>query len=193
MTTGTVNQGRRSAPASPAQRLQATMAAVRVSFTWLGVRKTLTPGQKAQAAETFGAEGQYITAGKKLLDTRCPAFQAVTAVRNRILAYWRGMSVPFPESGVRLIRQDRIEPFNERMAELRTELAEAVEELDRQYDDLRAAARQQLGSLFNEGDYAPSLAGAFAVDWDFPSVEPPRYLMQLHPRLTPHLMQVLRS
>ncbi len=46
------------------------MAAVRVAFCWFGVRKTLTPEQKAQAADTFGAEGQYLSAGKKLLDTR---------------------------------------------------------------------------------------------------------------------------
>ena len=32
------------------------MAAVRLSFTWLGVRKSLTTAQKAQAAESFGAE-----------------------------------------------------------------------------------------------------------------------------------------
>ena len=55
---------------SPAQRLRATMAAARVAFCWFGVRKTLTPEQKAQAADTFGAEGQYLSAGKKLLDTR---------------------------------------------------------------------------------------------------------------------------
>jgi hypothetical protein len=30
---------------SPAQRLQKTMAAARVSFTWLGVRKTLRTGE----------------------------------------------------------------------------------------------------------------------------------------------------
>src|SRR5689334_4795401 len=51
------------------QRLQQRMAAVRLSFTWLGVRKTLTPEQKAQAAEPFGAQHSYLSAGKKLLDT----------------------------------------------------------------------------------------------------------------------------
>ena len=38
-------------------RLRTTMAAVRVSFTWFGVQKSLTPQQKAQAAESFDAEG----------------------------------------------------------------------------------------------------------------------------------------
>ena len=55
---------------TPAQRLQKTMAAARVSFTWLGVRKTLSREQKEQAAESFGAEGQYLSAAKKLLDVR---------------------------------------------------------------------------------------------------------------------------
>ena len=58
---------------TPAQRLRATMAAVRLSFTWLGTRKTLTPEQRALAAEPFDAEGQFLSAGKKLLDTRITA------------------------------------------------------------------------------------------------------------------------
>ena len=69
MTTETIPR-ERTGSASHAQRLHDTMAAVRVSFTWFGVRKTLTPAQKTQAAETFGAEGQYLSAAKKLLDTR---------------------------------------------------------------------------------------------------------------------------
>ena len=79
----------------PAQRLRTTTAAVRLAFTWLGTRKTLTPQQKTQATESFGAEGQYLSAGKKLIDTRHAAFQAVTGIRNRMVSYWKGMSLPF--------------------------------------------------------------------------------------------------
>jgi hypothetical protein len=113
----------RTKTVSPAQRLHAAFAAVRVSFAWLGVRKTLTPDQKAQAADTFNAEGQYLSAAKKLLDTQHPAFKAVTAVRNRIVAHWRGSSLPYPEPGIRLIRQDVIETFDTRMNHMRAELA----------------------------------------------------------------------
>ena len=95
---------------TPAQRLRATMAAVRVSFTWMGTQKTLTPEQKAQAAEAFDAEGQFLSAGKKLLDTRHAAFRAVTAIRGKVDAYWKGLSLPFPEPGVRLIKHDRSRP-----------------------------------------------------------------------------------
>ena len=164
-------------------RLRTTMAAVRVCFTWFGTRKTLSPEQKAQAAESFGAEGQYLTAGKKLLDSTHPAFKTVTAIRGRILSFWKGISLPFPEPGLRLIRQQDIASFDVQMTTLRVELDEAVSQLDRHYDELRTAARNRLGSLYNSGDYPASLRGLFGIAWEFPSVEPPEYLSQLSPRL----------
>ena len=167
----------------PAQRLQKTMAAARVSFTWMGVRKTLSREQREQAAESFGAEGQYLSAAKKLLDTRHPAYKAVTAIRNRAIACWRAVSLPYPEPGIRLIRQDRIDAFDQQMSDLRQELAEAVEQLDGRYDEIKDAARNRLGSLYDASDYPPDLHGMFAIDWDYPSVEPPQYLLELKPEL----------
>src|SRR4051794_10143069 len=96
---------------APAQRLRATMAAVRLAFTWLGTQKSLTPEQRAQAAEAFDAEGQFLSAGKKLLDVKHPAFRAVTAIRTKITDYWKGLSLPYPEPGVRLIKQEKVEEF----------------------------------------------------------------------------------
>ena len=168
---------------SPAQRLRDTMAAVRISFVWFGLRRSLSPEQKAQAAESFGAEGQFLTAGKKLLDSRHAAYKEVTAVRHRIQSCWREVTLPYPEPGIRLIRQRDVASFNERMATLREELASAVGRLDEHYSDLRAAARTRLGSLYSAGDYPLSLQGLFAVFWDWPSVEPPDYLQQLSPAL----------
>lgn len=169
--------------ATSGEQLRQTMAAARLSFTWLGVRKSLSSQQRDQAADPFGAEGKYLSAGKKLLDTSHPAFKAVTAIRGRAVNYWKGISLPYPEPGIRLIRQDAVVEFDERMAEFRGELDEAVALLDRQYDELRSVARSRLGALFNESDYPPSLAGAFAIEHDFPSVEPPSYLRQLNPEL----------
>ncbi|MDP6717948.1 MAG: hypothetical protein QGF59_04825, partial [Pirellulaceae bacterium] len=168
---------------SPSQRLRTSFAAVRIAFTWLGTRKTLTSEQKAQAADTFGAEGEFLSAGKKLLDTKHPAFKAVTGVRSRIVSLWKGMSLPYPEPGVRLIRQDQIEVFTGQLASLKEELDEAVWRLDEHYAELKSAARDRLGSLFNSADYPESLRGMFQVTWDFPSVEPPDYLRQLNPEV----------
>jgi hypothetical protein len=148
---------------SPAQNLRASMAAVRVSFTWLGTRKTLTPEQRAEAAQPFDAIGQYLSAGKKLLDTSHPAFKAVTAIKTKIANTWRSMSLPFPEPGVRLIRRDKVEEFVSLLEEYRADLADAVANLDRRYGELKTTAAERLGRLFNLGDYPETLIGLFDV------------------------------
>jgi hypothetical protein len=166
-----------------AQQLRSTTAAVRVSFTWFGVRKALTNEQKNQAAEPFGAEGEYLSARKKLLDTKHQAYKEVTGVRGKVSAYWKSLTLPFPEAGIRLIRQHEVEGFNRQMAGYRVELEAAVRRLDDHYAELQLAARRRLGDLFNPNDYPPALHGLFGVDWDYPNVEPPDYLMQLNPAI----------
>ncbi|MBR9803878.1 hypothetical protein GYB59_20280 [bacterium] len=163
--------------------MRATMGTVRLSFTWLGVRKSLTAIQKSKAADSFGAEGKFLSAGKKLLDTSHPAFKAVTAIRGRAVAYWKGESLPFPEPGLRLIQQNAITGFDQQVAEFRAELEDAVIELDRHYDNLRSLARERLGDLFDISDYPTSLIGMFAIECDYPSVDAPNYLRQLNPEL----------
>jgi len=168
---------------TPAQNLREGMAAVRVSFTWLGTRKSLSADQRAEAAEPFAAHGEYVSAGKKLLDTRHPAFKAVTAIRSKVTSTWKSMSLPFPEPGVRLIRRDQIDEFVGLLEAYRVELADAVANLDRHYEELQATAAERLGRLFNPQDYPETLVGLFDVSWDFPSVEPPDYLRDLNPAL----------
>ena len=178
--------GRRAASTSAstaAQRLRTNFAAVRVSFTWFGVRKSLNTEQKAQAAEHFGAEGKFLSAAKKLLDNKHPAFQAVTNIRSQIISFWKGMSLPYPEPGIRLIKQDDVDPFNDRMTTFRDELTVAVDNLNEHFDQLKSTARDRLGSLFNMADYPPSLRGLFGMEFDFPSTEPPEYLLRLNPDL----------
>ena len=168
---------------NPSARLRTMMAAVRLSFTWFGVRKSLTPAQKALAAESFGAEGEYLSAGKKLIDTKHPAFRAVTAIRGRVQSVWKGMTLPYPEPGLRLLRRDQIERFDSLMTDLRAELGDEVANLDTHFAELKATARNRLGQLFNPNDYPGSLLGLFGMEWDFPSVEPPNYLQQLSPEI----------
>ena len=47
---------------SAANRLRATMAAVKLSFKWLGVRKTLAPEQRTTAARAFHADRELLSA-----------------------------------------------------------------------------------------------------------------------------------
>ena len=167
----------------PAQRLRFNMAAMRLSFTWLGVRKSLSLSQRAEAAESFGAEGEFLTAGKKLIDTRDSDFRAVTAVRSQARSYFKSVSLPFPEPGLRLVPQDCLEDINAQMLRFKAALDAAVEQLDANFDDLKTDARIRLGRLYNPSDYPVQLTGLFDLSWGWPSVEPPEYLRQLSPDL----------
>jgi hypothetical protein len=166
-----------------AHRLRGQMTACRVHFTWLGLRRTLTPEQKARAADAFQASGRFLSAGKKLLDTGHPAVRRVTGVKSSIQKFWHGVTVPFPEAGLRLIPQRRVVDFAETMAGYRDDLAEAVERLGAVMPELKSAAGARLGDLYSEADYPDKLDGLFAVEWDFPSVEPPNQLQHLAPEI----------
>ncbi len=115
-----------------------------------------------------------LSAGKKLLDTKHPAYKAVSSVKSRINSYWKSETLPFPQTGIRLIRQDSVEAFNERLGEFQQELEQAVSRLDDEFSELKFAARDRLGDLFNEADYPPSLNGLFSVTWGiFPTLKSP--------------------
>jgi hypothetical protein len=169
--------------ANPAQHLRRTAAAVRVHFTWWGVHKTLTNQQKEEVGAAYAADARFLTAGKKLVDVRHEAFHRLTSIRTRVVNYWRGLTLPYVEAGVRLIRQSDIEPFVHTMQTFRQELTQAEADLNNVFDELKANARRRLGRLYNPSDYPPELRGLFAVEWDFPSVEPPNYLMRIAPEV----------
>ncbi len=164
-------------------RLRQSFAACRVRFKWLGTSKTLSPEQKDQAAESFDAEGEFLSAGKKLINTRDPVYRDLVAIRTQIRKFWKDSSLPFPEPGVRLIRQDRIDSFNEELTDFRTRLDAAVRNLENEFPELKLQARERLGSLYCDTDYPDSLDGQFAVDWDYPSIDVPEYLRRANPEL----------
>jgi hypothetical protein len=114
--------------ASPAQRLRRLASAVRVLFPWWGVHRTLSASQKEEVGLAYHAEAKLLTAGKKLVDTKHAAFRELTSLRNRVVTYWRGLTLPYTEPGMRLIRQSDVEPFVHTMEGFRQELTEAEAE-----------------------------------------------------------------
>jgi hypothetical protein len=168
---------------NPAQRLRRTAAAVRVHFCWWGVHRTLSAQQKEEVGDNYGADARFLTAGKKIIDVRHEAFRRLTSIRTQVVNYWRGLTLPYVEPGVRLIRQADIEAFVHTMEGFRDELVQAEADLNAVYDQIKADARRRLGRLYNPSDYPPEVRGLFNVEFDFPSIEPPSYLMRLNPDL----------
>ena len=65
---------------SPAQRLRRIAAAVRVMLHWWGVHRALTSQQKEEFGAVTSADARFLTAGKKLVDTRHEAFRRLTSI-----------------------------------------------------------------------------------------------------------------
>ena len=166
-----------------ATRVKTDFAACRVKFRWFGTSRTLSTAQKSQAAESFGAEGKAISAAKRLIDTKNSHYLAVTSIKSKIIRYWKESSLAYPEPGIRLIKQGRIDDFNDTLEAFRGELETAVGLLDEHFMDLKEAARLKLGQLYDSNDYPTSLTGEFAVVWDYPSVDAPDYLRRLNPEV----------
>jgi len=164
-----------------AQRLRTTMAAVRLAFTWLGVRKTLAPEQRTTAARAFHADRELLSASKLILDTKNAAYRNVARVRSEASAYWRAETLPFPEAGLRLLPQPKLPAFDSRMAQYRQELRNAASELATQYDTIKSEAERRLGTLYSVSDYPSTLDGLFDLEVTYPAIEPPAYLVSLHP------------
>jgi hypothetical protein len=176
-TQQSVTQQERSA----ASRLRTTMAALRLSFKWLGVRKTLAPEQRTTAARAFHADRELLSASKLILDTKNPAYRAVAAVRSEASSYWRTVTLPFPEAGIRLLPQNSRGLFANTMAGYRERLQKAACELASQYDTIKSEAQRRLGTLFNQAYYPRTLDGLFDLEVSYLTIEPPGYLMALHP------------
>lgn len=165
------------------ETLIADFRATRVSFTSWGVKRALSDDQKSRAADAFGADAGFLSAGKKIIDTKNAAYSAVSRIKSRLAREWHECTLPYPEPGLRLIRESEVVIFADRLEAGRAELLAAVKELNDVYYDLRWAARAKLGSLYNDSDYPQSLIGLFDVAWEFPNVTPPEYLRMLNPKL----------
>lgn len=176
-----------------ASALRSKTIACRVRHEKLGVRKALTREQLKAAAEEFHADAKVLSAGKKILDSRDPAFRAVVRVRSQATGYWKAHTAPFPEPGIRLLRRDGVDLFVAQMTRLKAELTEAAAALQGKYAELRGKAEQQLGDLYNPSDYPARIDQEFALEWDFPSVEPPKYLKDIHPALYEQESQRIRA
>lgn len=166
-----------------ATELRQSMGAVKLSFSWLGTQRKLSDAQTVQAANTFEASADLVTASKRLIDTKHPAYRAATAIKSQAAAFWRGITLPYPQEGIRLIKQTDIETFESRMRDFKEQLTAATANLQLEYEAIKAAAQEKLGQLYNPADYPPSLEGVFAITWEYPPVEPPRYLMNFNPEL----------
>lgn len=167
------------------QKLREQTIAVRLQRSKLGISRKLNHQQLEQAAQQFDAQTDRLTAGKKIIDRKTEKYRKCLSTINAAVAYWRDVTVPYPEDGIRLMRRDRVAAFEQHLNALKAELQDDVVNLKLAYSEIIEKSREDLGVLFNPSDYpdAEALTGLFDLQWDYPSQQPDAYLMQLNPAL----------
>lgn len=165
------------------KELQRCMAAVELKFRRFNISRSATSRQKQKAAETFSAEKEFVSMGKKLFDTKHHSWRRIVRVLGQIEKYWLSISLPYPERGIRLIRRADLQTFSAKMLELKEELHKAEQNLEVYYNELKTKARAKLGTLYHPDDYPETLIGMFTVDWEFANLDAPEYLHLISPNL----------
>lgn len=158
--------------------------AVSLKLRRFGKRRSMTTDQVRTSAEAFGADPEYVGGSKRLLNDKHIRYKAVSAALSQARVTWKSLTVPYPEPGKRLMRRSKLAEFEAAMQEHVDQLGNAVAALDEIYHaELIPEAQERLHDLFDESNYPQSLAGTFAVDWEYPSIEPPDYLKEMAPEI----------
>ena len=72
----------------------------------------------------------------------------------------------------------------DKLGEWLDDLTDLVAEADEAYrTEMVPQAQATLGDLYDASHYLDSLVGAWQLDWEFPSTEPPDYLRRSHPEI----------
>ena len=166
-----------------AEELKDTMVAVRLSFTWFGNYRKVREDQKEKAVQPFGAKKEFVTMGKKLLNTEHETWKKLTEIRGKIESLWEHNSLQYTIPGTRLMKRSDLIPFREQFQELRRELKIAEQAFEAHYAQLQEDATDDLKEFFNAGDYPPTMIGQFNVIMDLPEVKVPNYLLSFDPAL----------
>lgn len=166
-----------------AEKLRQDTLAIRYSCRKFGITKTLTLAQKERAASPFNANKNAISANKKIVNSANPLWKAVMSTMSGAEQYWKALTIPYPDRGIRLIRRDRLQEFRDRFSEYQIELGNRVYELQSGFSGIMLDAAERLGELYNKEDYPKDLSYSFEMIVEPISIEPPNYLKDLHPDL----------
>ena len=155
-----------------ANHLQSDWGGCSVSFIgWPGTTAAVAKDKKQIMADAVGAK--KIGASVPKFDTKHPTYKALTRIKGQIRDHWEAFTLDWVEDGVRLIRQDRVAAFNEKLAPLAAELDAARDAIAECYPTLVEDAQQDNGDLFDRSVYLQDFEGAYTFKVDYPTLTAP--------------------
>lgn len=168
---------------SSSETLRELTIPCRLTFRWLGNRKSLSQEHKVRAEQAFAANRGTVSASKRLIDKAHPRIRKLTEIKGLTRSYWEAMTLPFTEKGIRLLKRVDLTFFNQAMDTYRIQMDEAIAELRQDWQQIKDQARHTLGDLYDPFDYPNDPSSEFEIHWDFPSIDAPSYLSDLSPEI----------
>lgn len=163
------------------QKLKAATSGCRLEIKRLSTTKAFTKGQKDRLAEAFLAESESVRGGRAILRRAHPLVSPVFVAISKASNLWKCYTVGY-DDGVRLIRVDKIDWMNQKIDKISEELRVAGDNLKTNWQDVVDDARERLGELFVESDYATAPSN-FYLSISYPAIEPDKRLQILAPEV----------
>ncbi len=168
---------------SAGKLLQEIATGVDLSFTWLGLNKVVEDEHKLAAANMFKTDPKSVSLTKKLINPKNVHYRNLTACKTEIRAHWMNNTLPWIESGVRLIRHEDILAFRLQHEELVDGFNISKKNLTKHWKSILQQSEETLGDLFNKEDYPEDPEDLFGVNLGWPNLSAPEYLKTLDPKM----------
>ncbi len=131
---------------------------------------------------TVRADKDRLNVTKHLLDSKI--LHEITSLDGKILGWVKDQCLPY-EEGTHVLPLGLVEKVDERLRQFTAERNELVNQFVLDYPGLLADARQPLGDLFDENDYATAEEAGleFQMRWNYLSITAPGKLGLISPQL----------
>jgi hypothetical protein len=165
------------------ESLQQTTIAVSMKMKRFGNSKKVDEDSHQAMTRVIQANADRIKATELIVNSKHPAYQAVTSHLSKTKRAFVERTVSFPEPTIRLMNIDKLERFQEQVAQDKEMLVTLVNTLNRHRDELVQDARRSLGNAFREEYYPTSFTDHFGIDVSYPTIGPDDRLKFLSPDL----------
>ncbi len=166
-----------------ADELKKNTIAVSMQLKKFGNTKKLDEESHAKAAGAISASTDRIKATEVIVNSKHPAYKAVTSHISKIKRSFIDQTVSYPEPTIRLMNIDKLDTFQADVDIAIADLDELVDDLNRHREEIIEDARLSLGTAFKPEYYPPTFTGLFSIEVTYPTIGPDERLKQLNPKL----------
>ncbi len=163
--------------------LQAQTIAVSMKHKKFGNSKKVDEDCHSQMTRVIYADTERIRATEVIVNSKHPAYKAVTSHMSKVKREFNERTVFFPEPTIRLMNISKLDSFRGKVSSEIEELRSLVETLNLHRDELVDDARASLGRAFKPEYYPQSFTDQFSIEVSYPSIGPDDRLKFLNPEL----------